>query len=180
MNLRIKTKNHASDLKIGFLAKSISTPFSQARTMPTARELIITLIFQGQIPLKFRLNSHAWFFSLTIKPRNKNFLTKKGEIFHYERQYCAYGLKGFHINFINFEIKLFSKKYSQILKSSNRIVRSNFGLEDRAVFTKCVIIVSVGGDFDSNERIGRLNRKSSDLILLNRCLTYRSRDSPVF
>ena len=39
MNLRIITKNHAADPKIGFLAKSISKPNGCATAMPTAWEL---------------------------------------------------------------------------------------------------------------------------------------------
>ena len=39
MNLRIKTKNHPADPKIGFLTKSISKPNGRARAMPPAWEL---------------------------------------------------------------------------------------------------------------------------------------------
>ena len=39
MNLRIITKNHAADLEIGFLAKSISKSNGCATAMPTAWEL---------------------------------------------------------------------------------------------------------------------------------------------
>ena len=40
MNLRIIIKNHAADLEIGFLEKSISKPNGYATAMPTAWELI--------------------------------------------------------------------------------------------------------------------------------------------
>ena len=39
MNLRIITKNHAADSKIGFLKKSISKSNGYATAMPTAWEL---------------------------------------------------------------------------------------------------------------------------------------------
>ena len=40
MNLRIIIKNHAADLEIEFLEKSISKPNDYATAMPTAWELI--------------------------------------------------------------------------------------------------------------------------------------------
>ena len=40
MNLRIIIKNHAADLEIEFLEKSISKPNGYATAMPTAWELI--------------------------------------------------------------------------------------------------------------------------------------------
>ena len=39
MNLRIKMKNYAADLEIGFLPKSILKPNGCATGMPTARKL---------------------------------------------------------------------------------------------------------------------------------------------
>ena len=39
MNLRIITKNHAADPKIGFLTKSIPKPYGRATAMPPAWEL---------------------------------------------------------------------------------------------------------------------------------------------
>ena len=39
MNFRIKTKSHAADQEIGFLAKSISMSNGCASAMPTAWEL---------------------------------------------------------------------------------------------------------------------------------------------
>ena len=39
MNLRITTKNHAADPKIGFLTKVISEPNGCTTVMPTAWEL---------------------------------------------------------------------------------------------------------------------------------------------
>ena len=39
MTLRIITENHAADLKIGFLTKSISKPNGHATAMPRAWEL---------------------------------------------------------------------------------------------------------------------------------------------
>ena len=39
MNLRIITKNHDTNLKIGFLTKSISRPYCRATAMPPAWEL---------------------------------------------------------------------------------------------------------------------------------------------
>ena len=36
MNLRIITKNHASDPEIGFLTKSILKPYGRAAALPTA------------------------------------------------------------------------------------------------------------------------------------------------
>ena len=41
MNLRIVTKNHAGDPKIGFVTKSISEPYGCATAMPPAWELIL-------------------------------------------------------------------------------------------------------------------------------------------
>ena len=39
INLRIITKNHAADPRIGFLTKSISKAFGRATAIPTAWEL---------------------------------------------------------------------------------------------------------------------------------------------
>ena len=40
MNLRVITKNHESVPEIGFLTKSISTPYGRPTAMPLAWELI--------------------------------------------------------------------------------------------------------------------------------------------
>ena len=45
MNLRIITKNHATDPEIGFLTKSISEPNGCETAMPTAWELQLLLNF---------------------------------------------------------------------------------------------------------------------------------------
>ena len=45
MNLTVKTKDHAADPEIGFLAKSISKSNGCAKTMPTAWELNSNLKF---------------------------------------------------------------------------------------------------------------------------------------
>ena len=39
MNLRVITKNHAADLEIGFLTKSIPKPYGRPTAMPPAWEL---------------------------------------------------------------------------------------------------------------------------------------------
>ena len=44
MNLKIKTKNHAADPEIGFLAKSISKSNGYTIAMPTAWELTETVM----------------------------------------------------------------------------------------------------------------------------------------
>ena len=46
LNLRIITKNHAADLEIGLLTKSISKPNGCAMAMPTAWELSDFLFFR--------------------------------------------------------------------------------------------------------------------------------------
>ena len=43
MNLSIITKNYAADPEIEFLTKSISKPYGNATTMPTAWELSTTI-----------------------------------------------------------------------------------------------------------------------------------------
>ena len=44
MNLKIKTKNHAADPEIGFLAKSISKSNGCTTAMPTAWKLTETVM----------------------------------------------------------------------------------------------------------------------------------------
>ena len=49
INLRIITKNHAADSKIGFLTKSILKPYGHGTFMPTAWKLILdTNIIQSK------------------------------------------------------------------------------------------------------------------------------------
>ena len=43
MNIRVITKNHATDPEIALLTKSISKPYGRAAAMPTASELIIAV-----------------------------------------------------------------------------------------------------------------------------------------
>ena len=47
MNLRIITKNHATDPEKGFLTKSISKPYGRATAIPTASELRISVIYKN-------------------------------------------------------------------------------------------------------------------------------------
>ena len=56
MNLRIITKNHEADLKIRFLAKSISKPIGRATAMPTSWELRYFVIMLSLNSLKIIIN----------------------------------------------------------------------------------------------------------------------------
>ena len=67
MNLRIITKNHAADPKIGFLIKSISKPNGRATAMPTAWELILDRLSQN-------LKIIAYDFECVGYPRNFLFI----------------------------------------------------------------------------------------------------------
>ena len=68
MNLKLITKNHEPDSKIGFLTKTISKPFSRARAMPLAWELsaLLVKVRKDQI-----FNKRSFSSSWTIR---RNFL----------------------------------------------------------------------------------------------------------
>ena len=52
MNLGIITKNHAADLEIGFLTKSISKPYGRSTAMPPAWELSYLIFWRNFIFLE--------------------------------------------------------------------------------------------------------------------------------
>ena len=61
MNLRIITKSHEPDPKIGFLTKSISKPYSRATAMPPAWELSALLFkFRKEQNFNKRSFSSSW------------------------------------------------------------------------------------------------------------------------
>ena len=59
MNLKITTKNHAADQKIGFLTKSIPRAYGSATAMPPAWEL--TYLIRRRTSKNFKIEAPFYF-----------------------------------------------------------------------------------------------------------------------